>query len=157
MVFSSPDLDRQHIEFGGLDVDWYGADEAGHIGYFTSAGHSPIPAGISVLRNQLRVIHQFFLQLPPIHSLDIHIHSSLRTPNVAPLMKDIHRQYLKELREMGQRGLFCFDADSSGSGGYIRLIAPVTPLHVSELPVFPRTEVLFSGLRAQLLSSEFLV
>ena len=138
MVFKNEDHQNQLTTFAGLDVDWYGVDLKGNIGYFTSAGHAPIPMQVSSIEADLAKVHEFFLRMSPSYSTNIEIAPSFKLQEVPASMRDLHVRYQKSILEMGQRGLFCFDADPSGKPTYVRLLKPGRAMNLEELPDFPR-------------------
>lgn len=140
-AFTAQDQQNQHDVFGGLDVDWFATDSLGQIGYFTSAGCGPIPVAIAGFRDQLSAIHDYLLKLPADRSPGIEVNPILAAPNVVVAMHGVYESYRNEILEMGRRGIFCFDADTTGISGYVRLLKPDSPLLISELPEFPRAEI----------------
>jgi len=150
MVFKNEDYQNQLSKFCGLDVDWYGIDVKGNIGYFTSAGHGPIPMQISVMADEMARVHDFLLKLPPSHSAHIEIASSFGVGEVPASMRETNIRYRNSILEMGHRGIFCFDADPSGKPAYVCLVKPCRPLNTEDLPEFPK-----ALLRQVLLDCEF--
>jgi hypothetical protein len=102
--------------FDGLEADWLAVDGAGHVAFFTAAGHGPVPAAVGDAARHRDAIAS-------VRSLPAT--SSIRLVPLFPLDEGTDWQ------EMARRGIYAFDADHDG---YHLRAAPDQPAPVSSLP-----------------------
>lgn len=122
-------------EQDGTDFDWFGVDECGEIGHFTTAGFKKLPRSVSSSAEDLALVTDYFQREAPIrgpHRVE---------PTLAREVPDWkgesqEERYLSSFIAMADRGLFSFDIASylGPNAAYFRVAAPVSPLCMSDLP-----------------------
>jgi hypothetical protein len=116
------------------DLDWFGLDDEGAIGHFTTGGHGALPRSVASSIEDLQRVTEFFTKqcvaaVSPIvcQGLDLHV-----------VLKDegAKARYLKDYIKMASHGLFSYDyiPMERRPTGYFQVAKPSTPLHVTSLP-----------------------
>lgn len=124
-------------EQAGTDFDWFGVDEEGLIGHFTTAGFKRLPPSVACSAKDLKLVTNYFENLSPSeggHNVDSSsIASALQRDWKGE--KDEER-YLRSFVAMADKGLFSFDIGShlKPDIAYFRVALPQVPITVSELP-----------------------
>lgn len=110
-------------EIQGFEYDWIASDAKGFVALFSTAGGGYAPPA--------------FLRDTEGHDAAIDVILALPAttqPRFAPTLP-MHLQ--NTWQQVAERGLFAFDADPHG-GAYRQVAAPVSPIHVDDLPPFAR-------------------
>lgn len=121
----------------GTDFDWFGVDEEGLIGHFTTAGFKHLPPSVASSAEDLKLVTDYFESIAPVkgpHGVD---NSSV----AAALQRDWRGEenegrYLRDFVSMADKGLFSFDIESYLRPGvaYFRVAWPAVPLTLNDLP-----------------------
>lgn len=103
---------RTREEFAGLEYDWLGVDEEGHVGFFSGAGGGALP--------------ESFLRDPDSHEAAIEELLASAPTITARSLQTVSSDAQDTWRMMAERGLFAFDSDPNG-GPYCLMAAPDQP------------------------------
>lgn len=104
----------------GLEFDWLGCDEVGHVALFSTAGAGHAPA--------------VFLRNTAAHDAAIDMVLGLPASTTAKFYPTLPPGTINTWRLVAERGLYAFDCDPNG--GPYRLVAePITPVKLDKLPV----------------------
>lgn len=115
------------LELQTEDIEWYGVDEDGRIAQFFSGGSKAVPEFICQSRENLTVIGKFFANFEKMISEQVLLNEDLDYPR---------KEFLKECKEISQKGIYCFDIDSLAKGKeYVFVCKPACPLCVTDLPL----------------------
>src|SRR5688572_33264912 len=100
-----PEMEQQETDF-----DWFGVDEDGSVGHFTTAGFKYLPKSVAVNGEDLKKVTDYFKRLPPgDHGYLVEDGFAKETA----FEDDGERtRYLSCFTEMAQRGLYSFDIDT---------------------------------------------
>jgi hypothetical protein len=116
------------------DFDWFAVDTVGHLAHFTTAGMKQLPQSIAASAEDLALVARYFQESATNRGLH----------EVEPTISIIQgERYLRDFVAMAGKGLFSFDIEShlSPAAAYFRVATPVSPLHMSELPLAIRDVV----------------
>jgi hypothetical protein len=119
----------------GTDFDWFGVDECGEIGHFTTAGFKKLPGSVSSSAEDLAFVADYFLKQAPIRGSH-RVEPTLAQERPGWKGESQEERYLRSFIAMADRGLFSFDIDSylGPNTAYFRVALPVSPLCLSDLP-----------------------
>jgi hypothetical protein len=134
----------------GGDFDWFGVDEEGLIGHFTTAGFKRLPPSVASNAEDLKLVTDYFENISPVKGSHIIDDASLSAVLQRGWSGEKNeRRYLRNFVPMADKGLFSFDIESYLRPGiaYFRVACPETPLMMSELPGHIGKIVSRTGLR----------
>jgi hypothetical protein len=121
----------------GTDFDWFGVDEGGLIGHFTTAGFKQLPPSCASNAEDLKHVTNYFDKIAPVRGSHVVDKKSL----TAALQRgwtgeENEQRYLGSFVSMADKGLFSFDIESYLRPGivYFRVASPDMPLTISDLP-----------------------
>jgi hypothetical protein len=132
------------------DYDWFGVDEEGYIGHFTSAGYK-LPKSVCASAEDLQAITDYFENIE-FSGLKFHVITDLEK-KVHLFENDFMRnQYLSSFCEMADRGLYSHDIDlySKQNLAYFCVAMPERPLRIEFLPPNIRaivSRIILKGIR----------
>ena len=110
-------------QFVGLEFDWPGVDQYGHVAVFISWGWGPLPVGVGQHLDEVDAAMERIQELPAIEP-----------PSTA--RSDVG--HLSPFWEYAAKGFYVYHWDGGGaydeSRRYDRYFAPTVPINVSQLP-----------------------
>jgi len=123
------------VEQQMTDYDWFGVDESGCLGHFTTAGFKLLPKSVSASREDLKRVTDYFRQTEPTKERHV-VTTDLEKYVGAFESGDKRKQYLSGFTEMADRGLYSFDIDTYERPGlaYFCVAIPLQPLKLDSLP-----------------------
>ena len=138
-----------------IDFDWFGVDEEGLVGHFTSAGFKSLPKSVSGDAHALALITEYFRSSAPIKGSH-HVDDAITNARPDWKGEDNERRYLRSFVSMADRGLFSFDIDTYVEPGleYFRVACPENPATLDEFPGEVREIVSRTVLRGVRLRSQ---
>jgi hypothetical protein len=117
------------------DFDWFGLDENGCIGHFTTAGFKLLPKSISTNAEDLQKIAHYFEEIAPTGA---GCNASRNLDEEVGHFKNENERahYLSNFIEMADKGLYSFDIDTYVKPGlaYYCVAIPNLPLKLESLP-----------------------
>lgn len=130
------------VEQEETDYDWFGVDERGCVGHFTTAGFKLLPKSVSVSAEELEKVTNYFRHLPPTDST-FQVSGDLEKETGPFESEEKRDQYLASFSDMARKGLYSFDIDTYVSPGlaYFQVTSPFHPLQLESLPPEIRTIV----------------
>lgn len=139
------------------DFDWFGVDEEGFLGHFTTAGFKSIPPSVSASAEDLKLVTDYFTKQASVrgsHKVDEH---SLASSLNREWKGERHEtRYLCDFVSMANKGLFSYDIEPYLRPGicYFRVACPDVPLEMHELPDHIQTIVSRTTLKGLRLRNE---
>jgi len=135
------------------DFDWFGVDEEGLLGYFTTAGFKLLPRSVAGSAEDLNLVTDYFKMHADVlgsHRVDDeNLKNALNRE-----WKGEHKEtrYLRDFISMADKGLFSYDIGSHLNPGisYFRVASPQIPLTLEDLPEHIRqivSRTILKGLR----------
>src|SRR6266852_5311883 len=114
------------------DFDWFGTDDDGHVGHFTTAGFKYLPKSVSSSAEDLLYITDYFDHVAPIegtHTVDPEINKEWNG-------EEQEARYLESFAAMADRGLYSYDIDTYVRPGlaYCRVAIPLNPIMLNDMP-----------------------
>jgi len=103
----------------GLEYDWLGSDEDGHVALFSTAGAGYAPAE--------------FLRDTDAHAAAIEAILALPASTTARFAPTVGPGCVNDWKLMAERGLYAFDSTPNG-GPYRLVAAPAAPIRIDSLP-----------------------
>lgn len=114
------------IEQQIIDLEWFAVDKAGMFARFTTGGEGALPQCIKVI-DLLRLVN-----------LSEQVDLLTKGASNVKLIEDIRcEKYVVELSSLAKKGLFCFEAGTTGAGmaaSYRQIAKPTCPIYLCELP-----------------------
>ena len=130
------------VEQAMTDFDWFGVDENGYVGHFTTAGFKLLPKSVSASAEDLKKVTDYFKQVKP-RKAGYSVNADLEK-HVGPFENENEKaKYLSDFSEMAVRGLYSFDIDTYVKPGlaYFCVAIPLQPLTLDLLPADIRSIV----------------
>jgi hypothetical protein len=114
-----------------IDWDWYAVDPQGHIGHFTGAGITPLPASVAADFDAAKSLITFFENLEPSTTFIV----LGDVEQKCGIWQDVRarERYLLSFGQAARRGLFSYDIGMS-KAEYFCVASPDTPLHIDYVP-----------------------
>lgn len=115
------------------DIEWYGIDENGRVGRFTSGGSRMIPEFICESRERLETVCDFFENFNSYITEEVTFSEEVS--------KYPRKEYIQECKKISQKGLYCFDIfdEQDTIGRYMLMCKSGNELLISELPEIIQT------------------
>jgi hypothetical protein len=119
------------------DFDWFGVDEEGLIGHFTTAGYKRLPPSVASSAEDLKLVTDYFENNAPIkgsHAVDENSVATALQRNWAG--EENEGTYLRTFVAMAEKGLFSFDIEAHLRPGitYFRVAYPEVEITIGGLP-----------------------
>jgi hypothetical protein len=117
------------------DFDWFGVDEDGCIGHFTTAGFKLLPKSVSANANDLQKVTHYFEEKAP-SGTGCNVSKDLEKEIGHFKNMNERAPYLFDFCEMANKGLYSFDIDTyvKPSLAYFCVAVPNLPLKLESLP-----------------------
>jgi hypothetical protein len=125
-----PEPEQQETDF-----DWFGLDENGCVGHFTTAGFKLLPKSVSANVEDLRKITRYFDEIGQTGA-GCNVNRNLEK-EVGHFKNETERsRYLFDFCRMADKGLYSFDIDTYVRPGiaYFCVAVPSLPLKLESLP-----------------------
>jgi hypothetical protein len=122
------------IEEETTDLDWFGLDQQGSIGHFTTGGFGALPRSVASSKEDLESIYEYFRRLPLNATVPV---VNPRAMAVLATKDDKAREkYLQDFLQMASRGLYSFNYKPTGKrpSPYFLVAKPENPLHINDVP-----------------------
>lgn len=122
------------IEEETTDLDWFGVDQQGSIGHFTTGGFGALPRSVASSKEDMESILKYFRSLPLNATVPV---VNPKTMALLETKDDKARQkYLQEFLGMASRGLYSFNYQHTGRrpSPYFLVAKPEKPLHIDGVP-----------------------
>lgn len=142
------------IEQDSTDFDWFGVDECGYIGHFSTAGFKRLPKTVARNREDLETVSEYF-SYRASETTGYLLDSCLQI-RVPDWKGEAHEgRYLESFVSMAKKGLFSFDIDTYVTDDlvYFPVAIPERPILVPDLPELIRSIVAKTFLRGVRLDS----
>lgn len=135
-----------------IDFDWFGVDQDGFVGHFTTAGFKHLPRTVAMHAEDLERVTDYFRKHAPTtggHRVSADLGEQI------PQWQGESREgrYLDSFVTIADKGLYSFDIDTYLRSGlaYFCVAAPMNPIRLADLPEAIRTIVERTKLKGILL------
>lgn len=119
------------------DFDWFGVDEEGLLGHFTTAGFKLLPSSVAASAEDLKLVTDCFkMQAAVRGSHRVDDENIKRALNREWRGERNENRYLRDFISMADKGLFSYDIDTylKPAISYFRVASPEMPLRLDGLP-----------------------
>jgi hypothetical protein len=118
-TISRMEMPRAHPRWG-IEFDWLGVDQRGHVAVFTTAGYGPLPKDVNLHLNDVDDAIDQLDRLPVIGEAD-------------QIVKPASDGNYSDWYTYSAQGFYAYDWDDS-HGPYLRLSVPTVPIAIGSLP-----------------------
>lgn len=119
-TISRMEMPRAHPRWG-IELDWLGVDQRGHVAVFTTADYGPVPDNVNLDPNE-------------VDGAIEHLHRLPLTSEADQIIKPASDGNYADWYSYSVQGFYAYDWHRQ-HGPYIRLSVPTVPIAITSLPL----------------------